>query len=156
MKSLSILRAILRSTMLSMVIVSAAHAADVGTPAEAEALVKKAVALIKAVGPEKAYDEISHGKSLKDRDLYVAVNDLSGKNLAHGGNSKMIGKDLTGLKDSDGNFPTKMMVDIAKGKGKGWTGEYKALNPITQKIQAKVAYVERVGDTLVVSGAYKN
>lgn len=142
--------------MLSMVMVSAAHAADIGTPAEAEALVKKAVALIKAVGPEKAYDEISNGKSLKDRDLYVAVNDLSGKNLAHGGNSKMIGKDITGLKDNDGNFPTKMMIDIAKEKGKGWTGEYKAMNPVTQKVQAKIAYVERVGDTLVVSGAYKN
>lgn len=156
MKSLSVLKSILRTAMLSLVLVSAAHAADVGTPAEAEALVKKAVALIKAVGPEKAYDEITNGKSLKDRDLYVAVNDLNGKNLAHGGNPKMVGKDLLGLKDSDGNFPSQMMIAIAKEKGKGWTGEYKAMNPLTQKVQAKIAYVERVGDTLVVSGAYKN
>ena len=156
MTSLSIFKSMLRAAMLSLVLVSAAYAADVGTPAEAEALVKKAVALIKAVGPEKAYDEITNGKSLKNRDLYVAVNDLNGKNLAHGGNAKMVGKDIMGLKDSDGNLPTQMMLAIVKEKGKGWTGEYKAMNPLTQKVQAKIAYVERVGDTFVVSGAYKN
>ncbi len=155
MKSLSTFKAVVRIAVMSMVIVSAAHADDFGTPAEAEALVKKAVALIQSSGPEKAYDEITNGKSLKDRDLYVAVNDFNGKNLAHGGNPKMVGKDLTSMKDSDGNFPTKMMIDVAKGKGKGWTGAYKAVNPVTKKIQDKIGYVERVGDTLVVAGAYK-
>ena len=34
-------------------------------------MVKKAVAFIKASGPEKAYDEFTNGKQFKDRDLYV-------------------------------------------------------------------------------------
>ena len=78
-----------------------AHAADQGTAAEAEAMVKKAVAYIKANGPEKAYDEFTNGKFFKDRDLYVVVYDLNGKNLAQGAHPKLVGKDLIGLKDPD-------------------------------------------------------
>jgi hypothetical protein len=156
MNSLSVVKAIAFAALLSMGLVVSASAADFGTPAEAEAMVKKAVALIKSAGPEKAYEEISNGKSLKDRDLYVAVNDLSGKCLAHGANSKLIGKDLSALKDPDGKLPTKMMIDIAKGPGKGWTEDFKFLNPATQKLGTKKMYVERVGDTFVASGAYKD
>ena len=143
------------SVMLGLTFVGSAHCAELGTGPEAEALVKKAVALVKSAGPDKAYDEVTNGKSLKDRDLYVAINDLSGKCLAHGANPKMIGKDMTELKDAEGRYPTKMMLEVAKGPGKGWTGDYKFMNPATQKVQVKVAYVERVGDLMVISGIYK-
>jgi signal transduction histidine kinase len=143
------------SAVLGLAFVGVARAADFGSAAEAEALVKKAVALIKSAGVEKAYDEITNGKSLKDRDLYVAVDDLNGKCLAHGANPKMIGKDMTELKDAEGRYPTKMMIEIAKSPGKGWTGEYKFMNPVTQKAQTKIAYVERVGETVVIAGIYK-
>ena len=155
MKFLNFAKIMTCSALLGLAFVGAAHAADIGTAAEAEALVKKAVALIKSAGAEKAYDEISNGKSLKDRDLYVAVNDLTGKSLAHGANAKMIGKDMTELKDAEGHYPTKRMLEIAKGAGKGWTGEYKFMNPATQKAQTKIAYVERVGETMVIAGIYK-
>lgn len=155
MKSLSMLKTIFRTVMLCMVISSAAHAADQGTAAEAEAMVKKAVAMIKSAGPEKAYDEFTNGKSFKDRDLYVIVYDLNGKNLAQGANPKLVGKDLIGLKDPDGKPIIQMFVDLAKGKGKGWVEGYKFLNPSTQKIEVKAMYLERVGDTLVGCGIYK-
>lgn len=41
---------------------SAAHAAENGTPAEAEAMTKRAVAYLKANGPEKSAQEFTHGK----------------------------------------------------------------------------------------------
>ncbi len=39
-------------------------------------------------------------------------------------------------------------------QGKGWT-EYKFQNPATGKVEQKVAYAERVGDVVVLCGAYK-
>jgi signal transduction histidine kinase len=131
-------------------------AAEQGTPAEAEAMAKKAVALIKSVGPEKAAEEFTNGKAFKDRDLYVAYTELTGKVLAHGGNPKLVGKNLMGLNDSDGNPFFQMLVDLAKNKGQGWSDKYRFMNPTTQKIEAKTMYVERVGEAYVGVGVYKN
>ncbi|SMP61026.1 Single Cache domain 2-containing protein [Noviherbaspirillum suwonense] len=156
MKSLSILKVLTRVVMLASLVFSSVAHADQGTAAEAEAMVKKAVTLIKTEGPAKAYDEFTNGKSFKDRDLYVIVYDLNGKNLAQGANPKLVGKDLIGLKDPDGKPLIQMFVDLAKSKGKGWVEGYKFLNPTTQKIEGKAMYLERVGDTLVGCGIYKS
>lgn len=134
---------------------SAAHAAENGTPAEAEAMTKRAVAYLKANGPEKSAQEFTHGTSFKDRDLYVSYYDLSGKVLGHGANPKLVGKDLSGLKDPDGKLFIQMICDLAKTKGKGWTDTYKFRNPTTDKIAEKLIYVERVNDTWVGVGVYK-
>ena len=156
MKIISVLKTLLSITVLGLTMAGSAHAAEQGTAPEAEAMVKKAIAYIKANGPEKAYDEFTNGKSFKDRDLYIVVYDLNGKNLAQGANPKLVGKDLIGLKDPDGKPLIQMFVDLAKGKGKGWVEGYKFLNPVTQKIEGKAMYLERVGDTLVGCGIYKN
>lgn len=133
---------------------TALWAAENGTPAEAEALVKKAVAEIKA-NKEKALAEISNPKGkFVDRDLYVFVYDMKGKCVAHGFNQKMIGKDLIEMKDSDGKFYVKERIEIAKTKGKGWQ-EYKYTNPVSKKIENKSAYIEKVDDLIVGCGVYK-
>ena len=155
MKVSSLFRVLLGVTVAGFVMVGGARAADQGTAAEAEAMVKKAVAYIKANGPEKAYEEFTNGKSFKDRDLYIIVYDLNGKNLAQGANPKLVGKDLIALKDPDGKPLIQMFVDLAKSKGKGWVEGYKFLNPVSQKIEGKAMYLERVGDTLVGCGIYK-
>jgi len=80
---------------------------------------------------------------------------MTGKNLAHGANAKLVGKDLSGLKDPDGKLILPMLIEVAKGKGRGWTGEFQFRNPVTQKLEPKLAYVERVGDTLIGTGIYK-
>lgn len=149
-------KALFFAAAMSLMLVGAAQAADQGTAAEAEAMVKRAVAYIKANGPEKAYDEFTNGSSFKDRDLYISVYDLSGKNLAHGANPKLVGKDLMGLKDLDGKLLVQMLTDLAKTKGKGWSENYKFSHPITKKVGDKVMYLERVGDTWVGVGIYKN
>ncbi len=130
--------------------------ADKGAPSEAEALVKSASAYFKANGAEKTYGEITNGKTFKDRDMYVYVYDLNGKCLAHGANPKLVGKDLIGLKDPDGKPLVQMLVDVAKTKGHGWTDDVKFRNPVTDKIQTRVNYVERVGDIVVGSGVFKD
>ncbi|MEO7105476.1 MAG: cache domain-containing protein [Rhodoferax sp.] len=154
MKIFSLLKTLLCVSAMGLVMSGAARA-DQGTAAEAEAMVKKAVAYIKANGTEKAYEEFTHGKSFKDRDLYIIVYDLNGKNLAQGANPKLVGKDLIGLKDPDGKPLIKMFADFVKAKDKGWVEGYKFLNPVTQKIEGKAMYLERVGDTMVGCGIYK-
>ena len=74
--------------------------------------------------------------------------------VAHGGNAKMVGKDLIDLKDPDGTEFVKERITIAKTKGSGWQN-YKWNNPVTNKIEAKTAYVEKLGDLIVGCGAYK-
>ena len=144
------------SALLLSSLAFASFAAEKGTAPEAEAMVKKAVALIKSAGPEKAFEEITNGKSLKDRDLYVFVYDLNGKCVAHGANAKLVGKELMGMKDPDGKPLIKILVDVAKDKGKGWTETVKFRNPTNDQIQTRVNYIERVGDYAVGSGVFKD
>jgi cytochrome c len=150
----SFLKSIFAGAVLLLAATHGAHAQSKGTRAEAEAMVGKTVAYIKANGTEKAYNEVTNGTTFKDRDLYVLIYDLNGKNLAHGANAKLVGKDLIGLKDPDGKLPTQLLVAVAKEKGKGWSEEFKFRNPTTNNLQRRVVYVERLGDTLIGSGVF--
>jgi len=114
------------------------------------------VAYIKSNGADKAYEEFTNGKSFKDRDLYVVVYTLDGKNLAQGANPKLVGKDLINLKDPEGFPLIQKFVELAKTKGSGWVEGYKFMNPVSQKMEKKAMYLERVGDTLVGCGIYKD
>jgi len=141
-------------TLLFAAVAMPSMAADKGTKPEAEAMVAKAVAHIKAVGAEKAYNDFTNSPEFKKGDLYVIVYDLTGKNLAHGANSKLVGKDLIGLKDPDGKLLNKMLVDLAKEKGKGWSEDFKFRNPTTSELQRRIVYVQRVGETFVGCGVF--
>ncbi|MGQ9695845.1 MAG: cache domain-containing protein [Thermodesulfobacteriota bacterium] len=130
-------------------------AGEFGTKEEAEALVKKAISLIKSEGKEKAFAEINNPKGkFVDRDLYIFVYDLNGKCVAHGFNPKMIGKDLLEIKDADGRYFVKERIEIGKTKGKGWQ-DYKFTNPLSKKIELKSAYIEKIDDLIVGCGVYK-
>ncbi len=152
------MKKILLLTLLSAFVLGAGGvllAGGFGTEEEAEALVKKAISLIKSEGKEKAFAEINNPKGkFVDRDLYIFVYDINGKCVAHGFNPKMIGKDLLEMKDADGRYFVKERIEIAKTKGKGWQN-YKFTNPLTKKIELKTAYIERVDDLIVGCGVYK-
>jgi cytochrome c len=122
---------------------------------DAKALVKKAVASIKENGNDKAFAEISNptGKFVKG-ELYIFVLDPKAVMVAHGANQKLIGKNLYDMKDADGNYLTRDHINVAK-KGGGWSAEYKWTNPVSKKIETKIAYVEPAGDLAVGCGFYK-
>lgn len=131
-----------------------ALASGTGTKDEAVAMVKKAIAQIKANGADKAYAEFSDPKgAYVDRDLYVVVYDMNGKCLAHGANTKMIGRDLIDNKDVDGKEFVKERVDMMKKQASGWQ-DYKFRNPTTNQIEPKSMYIERVNDVIVGCGVY--
>jgi cytochrome c len=133
----------------------AAFAAEKVMPKEAEAMVKKGVAFIKANGKEKGYAEITSKQSqFTDRDLYLVVYRLDGTPLAHGANEKMVGKNLIDLRDIDGKEFVRERVELAKSKGTFWQ-DYKFTNPVSKKVEAKTMYCERLEDTAVCGGIYK-
>ncbi|WP_136418033.1 cache domain-containing protein [Herbaspirillum sp. ST 5-3] len=132
-----------------------ASAADRGTPEEAVAMVKKVIEYMKANGTEKAIAEVNNVQGqFRDRDLYVTINDLNAKTLAHGANVRMQGRNLIDLKDADGKFFMRERMELARTKGKGWQ-DYKFVNPETKQIESKSMYFERVGDLIVNCGVYK-
>ncbi len=147
------MKKVLVAIFISIFFASAAFAA--GTANEAKGLVEKAVAHIKSEGKEKAFAEFSNNKGkFVEKDLYIFVVDFKGLTLAHGGNSKLVGKDMNDLKDADGQFFIRKMIEVAKTKGTGWV-DYKWVNPVTNKIEPKSTYVQKHDDYFVGCGIYK-
>ncbi len=132
-----------------------AAAEELATTKDAEMMVHQAVAFMKKEGTDKAFAEFDDSKGrFTYRDLYVMVYDMSGKCLAHGAKRERIGKSLLEDKDADGKQFVRERVRIAREHGKGWQ-DYKFQNPVSKQVEQKVAYLERVGDLIVVCGAYK-
>ena len=133
-----------------------ARAAEPVTAKEAEAMVKRGVAFIKANGREKAYAEITSLQGqFRDRDLYLVVYRLDGTPQAHGANEKMVGRNLIEMKDIDGKEFVRERVELAKTRASFWQ-DYKFTNPVSRKIEAKTMYCERLDDTAVCGGIYKH
>lgn len=145
------------SIAASLILVSVAWAQieTGGTPKDAEKMLKNAVAYMKEVGKEKAIEEFGNPKGkFIYKDVYLSVYDLKGGVVNHPYTKAMIGKNFIGLKDADGKPFAKEIMDTANSKGSGMI-EYKWSHPGTKKIQAKVAYFEKVGDVILSASAYK-
>ena len=142
--------------LAALTAVPLAHAAKHATKDEAVAMVKKAVAYIKDKGADNAYQEISNrtGQFI-DGDLYVVVYQLDGKVLAHGGNVKFVGKDMKDAQDVDGKFFVKERIELAQKQPSFWQ-DYKFVNPVEKKVEPKQMYCERLENTAVCGGIYKN
>jgi cytochrome c len=132
-----------------------AIAAEGATKDQAVAMVQKAVAAIKADGPDKTYAAIDDPAGpFVDRDLYIVVYGLDGMVLAHGANKSRIGTNQIGDKDSDGKAFVKERVEMAKTEPSFWQS-YKFKNPTTDKVEPKQMYCERLEQTVVCGGVYQ-
>ncbi len=141
--------------VLSALVCGPALGSTDATKEDAVAMVKKGVAFIKANGTEKGYAAISDKNGpFIDRDLYLVVYGLDGKCLAHGANPRQIGKDLIDLTDVDGKYFVKERVSLARAKPAGFWQEYKFTNPVSKKIEPKIMYCEKLGETAVCGGVY--
>jgi hypothetical protein len=140
---------------LAAALPSLAAAEDRATTKDAQLLVQRAVEFLKQEGKEKALPVFSDPKGpFSYRDLYVVALDPKAVVLAHGAKKELIGKNDWNSKDADGKFFARSMVEIGASQGKGWY-EYKFQNPASGKVETKVAYLERVGDVIVLCGAYR-
>ena len=144
------------SLVLVFVLTAAfAFAEDRGTADEAKALVKKAVAYAKEVGKEKALAELNNPKGkFVYKDLYVFAGSLSARScLAHSMTPALVGKQMSGLKDADGN---RFLLQMVEKKGSGVI-DYRWTHPKTKKIEPKSSYYETIDsmDMFLACGYYK-
>lgn len=121
----------------------------------AVAMVKKAVATIKADGAQKAYAAISEpGSKFVDGGTYVVVQGFDGVTLAHATNPKLIGKNMIEQQDVDGKFFARDLAENGKKQASFWY-DFKFVNPATKKIQVKDQYCESLNQTVVCAGVYR-
>jgi cytochrome c len=153
------MKSIIRRLVIAAIVLGSvpAWAAERATPDQAIALVKKAVAYIGSAGRDKALTEISdkNGQFVSG-ELYIFVYDLKGTCLAigNGNAAKMVGKDLSDMRDANGKYIIKSFVELLNTKPSGWV-DYNWPNPVTKAVELKSSYVEKVGDVLVGAGIYK-
>src|ERR1039457_3429472 len=145
--------------LIAMALSTAVYAAsESANTDECVAFVKKAVAYVKGNGKEKALSEFSNPKGqFIDRDLYIFAYDLNGVNLAigNGNSAKMVGKSLLEMRDADGTYLIKGLIQVANTKGRGWF-DYKWPNPVTKAVESKSSYVEKVDAYFIGAGIYKH
>jgi len=126
------------------------------TKESAQALVQRAVAYVKEVGPDKALVEFSNpeGKFVDGED-YLSIYSLEGVVLGHGANKALIGKNMKDLKDSQGKLFIQEFMTKADKPGATGLVEYYWTNPLNKKIEPKEACFERVGELIIQAGYYK-
>jgi hypothetical protein len=126
-----------------------AHTAD-----EVTALVERAAAHIRSVGPAQAFADITRPDGgFVHGDLYVFCNSADGRVLAHGGNPKLVGKNLADVRDPDGNRPILNVIHLGLTQGQGWL-DYLWPNPQAGHVQRKMTYVLRIDDGTVCGSGY--
>jgi signal transduction histidine kinase len=119
-------------------------------------MVKKAVAYYKKNGRDKALTAFSEEKGqFRDRELFLVVLDEGGQVLAHSALPKMIGANISEMKDSNGVFITKGFYKAVKNSNHGWSDEYIFTNPHTKAMEKKITYVEKIDNLLIACGVYK-
>jgi signal transduction histidine kinase len=126
------------------------------TKDEAKAMADAAFEHIKKVGAEKAYKDFTTDKAVwNKKDLYVMVYDNHAVNLAHGANEKLVGKDLSAIKDANGVPIVTGMVTLA-AKGGGWL-DYDWPDPISKKVMGKSTYARKQpnGEGFIGVGVYR-
>jgi cytochrome c len=143
------------SLVVAMLLSVGAHAADRGTPVEAKAMLSKAVAHYKAAGRKQALADFTGKKApFGDRDLYVFCLGPDRLLSANGGYPSFVGMSVNVLKDADGKLLGQALWDAGSRAG-GGSVEYPHINPVSHKPEAKVSFVEKVGEDVCGVGAYK-
>jgi uncharacterized protein len=134
------------------------QAAEFGTRDEAVAMVQRVQEKFKKDGPEATFKAINNmAPGFIDRDLFPYVHKIDGTLLvACGPIAAIRGKNLHDMKDQDGKFTTQDFMRIATTPPyHGWS-DYRFLNPKTNQVDDKSAWIERMGDYLVGVGIYKS
>ena len=137
--------------MPAILLAGSVWAADYGTPAEAKAMLEKAVAAVKK-DKAKALEMFTKGEGgFKDRDLYPYCGGPDGKFTAH---PKLVGQSLKDLKDKAGKALGEEVYKVAQ-EGKISEVTYMWPRPGEEKPIEKVVYVTKIGDQVCAVGYYK-
>jgi TRAP-type uncharacterized transport system substrate-binding protein len=132
-------------------------ASEFGTRQEAIAMVHRVQDMFKKLGPEQTFKAIlSKASGTIDRDLYAYVVDENGIVKANGAIPTMTpGTNLYNFRDQNGKYMMREQLDVCKGPGRGWV-DFRFLSPVTQTIEDKSTYIERMESYCVGVGVYAN
>jgi len=130
-----------------------AQAAEISSKEQVVAMVHRVQEKFKNDGLEAAVAAVNDKSTpeFHDRDLYPFIYDMQGICLANGARPAVVGRNLISLKDQDGKYLIQEMVAIASGPGSGWLS-YKWPSPVTNKIEDRSAYIEKMGAYFVGVG----
>jgi len=118
-------------------------------------MVKRVQEKFKCDGLDATFAAVTNNDpEFNTHNQYPFIYRLDGVNVAHGARPAFVGKNLFNLKDPDGVRLISRMTDIVNEHGSGWI-DYKSPNPITNVIEGKTSYVEKIGDYIVGAGVYR-
>ncbi len=130
--------------------------ADAAAPSKDEvvAQVKKGIAFYKSAGRDKALAEFNNkeGQFAKGED-YIDVHDVAGNCVAHPTTPSLVGLNRLEAADPAGKKFIKEIVDAAKSKSSGWL-TYQRKNPVSGKVENKLAYWEVYDGLIFKAGTY--
>ena len=145
---------VITPAIVSLALAMGVQAGDRGTPAEAKAMLDKAIAHYKAVGRKEALADFNAKKvPFSDRDLYVFCIGPDRSIAANGGYPSFVGQPVDVFKDANGKALGKSLIDAA-APGGGGSVNYPHINPVTRKPEPKVSFVQKAGEDVCGVGAY--
>lgn len=145
----------IRALLISFLACITLPAVAADDPADAVAIVEKGLDYLQKNGKDALIKEINaQNPAFVKGTIYLAVRAMDGTTLAHPTNPRLVGKNLVELHDADGKYFRKEILEVAKGKGKGWV-DYRYNNPATKNIESKSVYLVRSGDIILEAGIYK-
>jgi hypothetical protein len=129
-------------------------ATDRGTPADAQAMLRKAVEHYNDVGRKQALADFTGRKApFFDRDLYVFCIGPNHIIVANGGFPQFVGNTVDTLRDAEGKAIGKAFWDVASNTGEG-SVKYRWINPVSGRTEPKIGFVQKVGEDVCGVGAY--
>ena len=142
------------AALTSLTLAGSALAQERGTADEARSMLDNAVAHYQAAGRDQALADFNdENGGFRDRDLYVFCFAPDDTMAAHP-NPQLLGADITGLQDADGQNIGQGILDIGRGTGSGEL-DYRWANPVSGEVEDKTSLVEAVGDDICAVGYYR-
>jgi cytochrome c len=124
------------------------------TPAEAQAMLQKAMDHYDKVGRDEAFADFNDKDGpWVDRDLYVFCLAKDHTIVANGGFPSLVGTPGDAIRGADGKSLAVSMFRAVEGSGEGIVS-YTWESPVTHKVEAKISFVRRIADDLCGVGAY--
>ena len=126
-----------------------------GTIKDCKKLVHQAVKLVKTYGREKAFKLLSDPNGpYVHLDIFVSAATPNGIILMHPMFPQVVGVNAWNMKDTNGKLFIQELANVANTKGSG-TVDYTYLNPVSNQVEQKTTFAERIDDIIFSSGAYK-
>jgi hypothetical protein len=141
--------------VLALLLPRPAGAQTRGAPAEAKAMLQKAVDRIESADRKAALADFNASRApFHDRDLYVICLGPDHKLLANGGFPQSVGTSADAYVDAQGHPLGKALWDAAAKSAEG-SIQYPMINPVTRKMENKTTFYSKVADDLLCGvGAY--